>query len=218
MRQRRRPVAKRAAFTYVELVIALVVMLTALSSALMVSHRSARALRTRDARTDSEMKVRRAMQRVVDELSSTGPSVIYPNPVGDFGGSVLNYRRVADFDGTNTVWGEPCRLEFEYEVGEVDDGIDNNGDGLIDEGVLVYTRGVGQPDEKRIVLCHGVRELLEGETKNGLDDNGNGLIDEAGFCLQRSGQELIVRLTVEGVDADGLRFERTASTSTRMRN
>ena len=80
------------------------------------------------------------------------------------------------------------RFEFVYDPDEVDDGQDNNGNGLIDEGRIVWTRNVGAPDERSVVLCHQVREYLEGEVPNGLDDNGNGLVDEKGLSFERNGE------------------------------
>jgi hypothetical protein len=68
------------------------------------------------------------------------------------------------------------------------------------------------------VLTHWVRELLEGEEENGIDDNGNGLVDERGFCVERFGETLVVRLTLQRADAEGHLLTRTAVTSTRVRN
>jgi hypothetical protein len=96
-------------------------------------------------------------------------------------------------------------VRFDYEEGELDDGADNNGNGLVDEGCLFWTRDVGEPSEKTHVIARGVREYLEGEEPNLDDDNGNGLEDERGFCLERVGEALVIRLTLERqVSGEGL--------------
>lgn len=110
------------------------------------------------------------------------------------------------------------RIEFRYEDGELDDGIDNDSDGKIDEGVVVMTRDFGGPEEQEVVLCRDVREYLEGELPNGLDDNGNGLIDERGLCFDHSGENLFVRLSLEGRDRLGNVITRTLVTSVWLRN
>ena len=113
---------------------------------------------------------------------------------------------------------EQNRLELRYEDDEVDDGIDNDGDGVVDEGVLVLIQDWMGPTEQEVVLCHGVREFLEGETPNMLDDNGNGLIDERGFSVDLDGENLTFRLSLERVDASGNTVIRTLESSVWLRN
>ena len=108
-------------------------------------------------------------------------------------------------------------LSFEYEIGELDDGLDNNGNGLIDEGRLVLTENAGLTNDRR-VITRWVAELLEGELDDGLDNNGNGLVDEPGFLVERIGESLIVRVTLQKRDAEGRLMTRTARTSVRLRN
>jgi hypothetical protein len=116
------------------------------------------------------------------------------------------------------VYEPTATIGFEYDPGEVDDGVDNNGNGLIDEGQVVLTRGVGTGNAVRSVLVDGVAELLEGEVLNADDDNGNLMDDETGFCLQRIGSVLTIRLTLEDKAEDGTVTRRTMETSIRMRN
>ena len=207
---------RKQGFTYVEIVIAMGVMLMTLGSAIMMSYRTGEALRTRGARADVEIHARRAMQRVLDELAVARYAMLDPVPNG---GSAVDYYRPEDFVAGAIVWGSKSRLSLQYEVGEVDDGLDNNGNGLVDECFLLYTRDADGPGEQRVVLCRNLSELLEGEVPNGLDDNGNGLIDEQGLCLLGVGtNRLEISLTVEGIDSNGIRFQRTMSSSTRLRN
>lgn len=208
-------------FTFVEIVIAITIMSVGLGIGLVGTLRSTEALRTSDARSTEETRVRRALRRIVDELSTTGDEASFPDP-GTAGSPLINYRRATGFDAGDVTWGDWRRLSLEPETGEVLDGLDNNGNGLVDEGMIVMLQGVGGGNQKRIVLCRGVSRFLEGEIENGNDDNGNGMDDEQGFVLQRSlegdGSLLNIFITLEGVDQNGMRFQRTMSTSTRMRN
>lgn len=126
-----------------------------------------------------------------------------------FSDSAFEFMRVALDEDGNVLPGVAERLALEIQVGEPDNGFDDDGDGLIDERSLVWTRTTGI----RTVLCTDVAETLAGEAAgNGLDDNGNGLIDEAGFCATLDGDDVIVRLTLlRALPGDGLRelgFER----------
>jgi hypothetical protein len=104
------------------------------------------------------------------------------------------------------------------EDGELDDGVDNNGNGLVDERKLLMTREPEGGEPLTSALAHGVRELAEGETANGLDDNGNGLKDEAGLSFERKNGRLIVRLSLEQRDGEGHLLVRSLQTSVRLRN
>ena len=110
------------------------------------------------------------------------------------------------------------RLGFQYDAGEVDDGIDNDGDGLIDEGVFFLERDSGGANQRRIVLAKNVRELLQGEAPNAVDDNGNGLVDEPGFVASIVGDVVTLRLTIEETTPEGGLVTRTADSSVRLRN
>ena len=114
----------------------------------------------------------------------------------------LTLDRLSSVDSDGGLGWETIRLEFQYDEGESDNGADDNGNGLVDEGRVVLTRAVGTAEENSVVLCRSVREYLEGEEPNGSDDNGNGLVDEKGFCFTLDGDLLMVRLTIERLNAD----------------
>jgi hypothetical protein len=144
--------------------------------------------------------------------------MLVPNPTSQFGTDSLSFRTPADFAGGAIVWGPRTRIAFAYETGEFDDGADNNGNGLVDEGCVVLTRNAGAADEQNIVLCRHVREFLAGETLNVLDDNGNGVVDERGFNIRRVGDVLTIRLTIEDAGRRRTPYARTLQTSISVRN
>jgi prepilin-type N-terminal cleavage/methylation domain-containing protein len=206
----------RAGFTLVELVIAAAVLLLLLSSAVMAARGGMGAFRATQDTSQAETRVRRGLDRAVLELLSAGASELLPDPTSAFGTDSLQFRRATGLAGTAVVWGETQQLAFAYAPGEADDGLDNDGNGLVDDGLLVLTRDPGG-DDQRVVLCRGVREFLEGELGNGADDNGNGILDEAGFNVRRVNDVLFVRLSVEEPVETGT-IVRTLETSVRLRN
>jgi hypothetical protein len=159
----------------------------------------------------------RAIELVTNELTGLDPTQMFPDP-GTSGLDTMSFQLVSGFAGGNVLYEPACTIGFEYEPGEVDDGVDNDGDGLVDEGQVVLTRNAGSANATRAVLVKNVAELLQGEDLNGADDNGNGMEDEAGFCLQRDGEVVHIRLTLESVDDTGNVLRRTTETSIRMRN
>jgi len=207
----------RAGFTLIEVLIASSIFALVISSTAMVVATSTSAHGLSSARNNTQDLARRASNRIVDELVNASSTSLFPDP-GAFATSDLVFQ-VADGVTAGAVdWSAPKRLAFQYETGEVDDGLDNNGNGLIDEGVLVLTLDDGGPAELAVVLCHGLRELGEGEIFNGLDDNGNGLVDEGGFSVRREGSVLTVRVTVEKRGPDGELLTSTTETGVRLRN
>lgn len=214
----RRTVSTRGGFSLVELLIASSLAALIAVSATMAGAQSYDAYRAATRSTTVEAKLRHAVQRVAQELLLTGTDVIFPPNIDDeFGTSDLVFQQAVGVVNGAIVWGPTKRLVLEYELGEVDDGVDNNGNGLVDECRLVLVRNDGVLGETRTVLCHSVREFLEGEEEDGDDDNANGITDEAGFNVHRAGDILTVRLTIEELGPQGP-VTRTLGTSVLLRN
>ena len=207
----------RSGFTLIELVLSVGVlgMLMWVASRVTASARS--AFGRSSLEQTAEADARRAVDRIVVELGSAGETWFDPDPGAVGGTSVLEFRQATGVAAGAVVWGNRMRFRLELEPGETDDGTDEDGDGLVDERRIVWTRDLGLPSEQQVVLCGGVAELLEGELANGVDDNGNGIVNEAGFNIRRAGDVLTVRLSV----ATRAREEEavaTIETSTRVRN
>ena len=221
--------SSRAGLSLVEMAIAVSLVVLLMASAILAAKGGQGAFRATQTATDVETRVRRTLDRVATELLCAGNMLPDPIPA-QFGTSFLDYCQVRPWDwdnsgagagdgvnGVNVLWANPSRITFELEPGETDDGTDEDGDGLVDEGRVVLVRDVGGANEHRVVLCSGVRELLEGEEANGLDDNGNGVVDEEGFNIHQIGNVLYVRLSVE-VPGENGSIVRTLETSVRLRN
>jgi len=206
----------RAGFTLLELLIAVGLLGTLLGGLVLVTRTADGATRALVARQELESRAQRALERIVRALERAGASTLDPYVAAPWSSDGLAFARVEGYaDGVR--WGAPEHIGLELEPGETDDGRDEDGDGLIDERRLVYTRDPGGRPQ-RVEWAHGVRARLEGELANGLDDNGNGLIDEPGLCFERDGGRLVVRLTLAACGAQGDELTATAWSTLRLRN
>jgi len=202
----------------VELLISISVLSLILYSFGLVLSQGEGAYRSAQSMSSLETRSRRAIRRVVTELNGAGQSILWPDPANEFGTATLFFRTPVGVTDGAIDWGPLTSLGFDYAEGELDDGIDNNGNGLVDEGAIVLIRNVGQADQIRTTICRDVAEFFPGETDNGADDNGNGVRDEAGFNAHQVGDMLTVRMAFLDLDAGGRAMTRTSTTSIRLRN
>jgi hypothetical protein len=205
--------------TVIEVALVTVLSAVSLGALLLATSANVRALEQGGSRTDLQARASRAMERVLRAVHEADRDSLAGLPLAPVPLSAFSYdepESVSTVDGTLTL--VPMRIQLEYEPGEANDGIDNDGDELADEGRVVLIRDFGQPAEVRIGLCSGVRELLEGELANGADDNGNGLIDERGLCITWDGARMAVRVTLEKLDAQGRAIVHTLAGDARVMN
>jgi hypothetical protein len=155
-----------------------------------------------------------ATTRVLQELFGVPVAAFTPGfGQPPFGSSVLEFETTRWENGAFSPL-TTTRIGFELGRGEVDgNGLDDDGDGLVDEGALVLIRDFGGADEQRVVLLEGIASFLEGEVFNAADDNGNGLQDERGVSFERVGNSLVLRMTVCGVGPHGEVMQRSVRTA-----
>jgi prepilin-type N-terminal cleavage/methylation domain-containing protein len=188
----------RAGYTLIELLLSAAVMGLVLTALAQVQMRSSVEAKGMQAREIAAGRARRALDRVAEEMTGVGRSLIFPDPSSAFGTGAVTYQKATGVSGAGVVqWTTPSRLELRIDPREIDNGIDDDGDGLVDEQQLVLTRNFGLPNAQPVVLCSNIPKLAPGEILNGIDDNGNGVVDEAGFNIQRVGDLLTIRLTVQ---------------------
>jgi prepilin-type N-terminal cleavage/methylation domain-containing protein len=209
----------RAAFTLIEMLISVAILAFILGAMALVQTRSQAASKETMSKTMSEMRARRCLDRVVAELTGVSHSLLFPDPTSNLGTSTLTYQHPTGVDALgNVTYDVPSRLDLQLAPGEIDNGVDDNGNGLVDERRLVLTRNYGTLNAQSVVLCSGIPRYLEGEVANGLDDNGNGLIDEPGFNVYRVGDLLTIRLTVQVPLGGGQIDATTVQTSITLHN
>ena len=209
---------EQAGFTLLEMMIASVVLSVLVGGIYMVLTTGVLAYGSGITDADLEQQTGRALDRIVEEISMSGSDVLFPMPNPPLSSSQLTYQTNGGFDAGSINWGGTSRIEFRHASDDPDDGVDNNGNGLVDEGIVVWVKDPGGANERLVVLTHWVREYLEGEKPNGMDDNGNGLVDERGLSFDFVGGVLTVRLTLERKDNTGRVHGRTCEVSVTPRN
>jgi hypothetical protein len=163
-------------------------------------------------------QARRMLERIAGEFADVDRSSLNPNPLSPFFASTLTYARCQGWAAGAMIVGPTRSIQLVLEQGELDNGVDDNGNGLIDERRVMLVPDTATPGEA-VSLGGYVRELAEGELPNGIDDNGNGLIDEPGLWFLNDGNwTLGINLTLERPDARGRLLTRTLRTAVRIRN
>ncbi len=213
-----RPPRSRQGLTLTEVLVTAVPLLVFIAGvyAVLGPSRGAESRETQIAELASQ--ARRLVDRLAHEFQGAGVGTL--EAVGSLaqGAREVTFRRNQGFSGGMVQWGPTARLRFVRESGEEDNGRDDDGDGLTDEGVLELRRDLGSEGDPSVTLSRGVAEYLAGESGNRIDDNGNGLVDEPGFCLTLDGRLLTVRVTLERPDGTGSVLRGSAEASVFLRN
>jgi type II secretory pathway pseudopilin PulG len=214
----RRTSNPRAGFTVIEMCVATCMLSIVLGAAMMVSASASHVSSYATMQNEVQAHARRAIDRIAAELANAGVGQLAPDP-GALGTSSFTFRCNTGIDAAgNSTWGTLSNLELVSDPSDPDDGVDNNGNGLVDERCLQLTRDFGGPNQLTTILCRNVTELAASETANGADDNGNGLIDEPGFIVTRGNDLLTLRLTIEERSPDGRVARTEVETSLTLRN
>lgn len=162
----------------------------------------------------------RTVERIIDELMSADRSTLALNQPAPFGAFSVNYSRAEGLAGGVLVIGNLRTLRARMDDAELDNGVDDDNDGMVDEmRVELLPDALGAPGQI-VGIGNFVREFLEGEVFNGADDNGNGIVDERGLCITYDVATTIatVRLSLERPDADGRLVVRTVQAAVQVRN
>jgi prepilin-type N-terminal cleavage/methylation domain-containing protein len=217
--QRASPSARRGGFTLIEIAIAMGILGLVLSSVIGMLSSSSKGFNQGSTSALVQNDARRTLDRLAVELENAGLGTLLPNPVGIAADDLVFQiaTGVNEADGT-IVFGTSTRLRFVFEPGELVNGLDDDGDGLVDEGCVVLTRNYFQANELNVTLARRIPSLLEGEIGNGIDDNGNGLVDERGFAMTREGDLLRLRLSMMRAAPDGNVAITTVETALRLKN
>lgn len=207
----------RAGFTLVESLIAVSFLVVMFMAVAQVSSRASDAFDEGSAEHALSTGTHRGLERLTHALDFANGTLQADVPAAPAETDAVTFQTPASFEGGAVQW-TIVDIFVELDTGELDDGLDNDGDDLVDERRVVQVENQGTPEERRIVLASGVAELFEGELANAADDNGNGLIDEAGLSFSREGDVVFVRLTCQRRDEGGRLLVKTAETAVRPYN
>jgi len=217
--------ARRRGTTMVELLVAALIMTTVLGAIGVTVMAGTRNYEEGVARADVDAQARRLVSRIAEEFltaseNSCDPVTVWASGGADDGGFVeFRYSQVLGAPAGVALLGPTRSVRLDYAQGELDDGLDNNGNGLVDECRILLCQDTATGPE--IAIGGFVREFLQGEVGgNDADDNGNGLDDERGLCMtfDPDTHTLMVRLTIERLTSQGRLVTSTAETAVLLRN
>lgn len=149
---------RRAGFSFLEVVVASAILVVVITFSLGVLSDTDRSVGESLRLDDLVNQANLTGEQISRELRSAGRLLLDAAP-----GKRLTYSPVTGYDFARGAprYGPARQLRFART--EADDGLDNDRDGLIDEGDLVLLRdsdGDGVPDEQIAVLARGVSEGL----------------------------------------------------------
>jgi len=162
--------------------------------------------------TEVERNANVAMDRMVSLLADAGLTTIADDLSAPAGSSGFSFRVRKGYSGGAITWSPETRIYWESDPNDARDDVDNDGDGLVDEGRVMMADANGL----EAVICNNVTEYLDGETSASGDQNSNGLEDEQGLSFVLEDNRLTIRLTLAKVGADGETVTRSAESVLRL--
>jgi hypothetical protein len=205
--------ARRAGSSLLEILIATTLLALVMGTVWLLLSSSSNAYRTRTDAAELEAKARITMKEITGRLRKSSPTTVTVN------GARIDFQRSLGIQNEVVVWGPTERIEFQYSATDPNDGVDNDRNGVVDDGRVVWIENPGLANERRQTLARRVREWAEGETPaNGIDDNANGLIDEGGLSFDLDVNRVTVRMSLERSSRDGQPLVRSVQSSAAFRN
>ena len=205
-------------FTLIEVALVVALFGTIFGSVIFVFRSSTRACQVGSTEGNLEAIVNRVLDRIAERLQASSHTTVTPSLVAPFSSPTIDFQRSIGYAAGVTTWSPTERIGFQFRPGELDNGIDDDGDGIVDDGRVVWTQNVGLPNETSTSWAEGVTKFLQGEIQNNLDDNGNGLIDERGLCFTVDVSSVVVRLTLQARSANNVRITKTVQKRVFFRN
>jgi hypothetical protein len=153
--------------------------------------RSQRSFQTGVKLADLQERARIVLDRMANELRLSAASEIATSTVN--GTSAISFRMNEGFSAGQILWSTQVIYQFQFEPGEFDNGLDDNNNGLADEGIIVRVK-----DAQSIVLT---RDVLKG-----------------GIAFTVTGDRIDIQLTLTARDEGGRPLSAVLRTSTALRN
>jgi len=202
----------------VELAISLALLSVMMGGLMIVSSSISKAVSAGTSSAALEADGEMAIRRLAAILREASSDTVTPRPAAPFSSPQVDFLRAEEWTVKGMQWNPLERIRLELRPGEIDNGLDDDGNGLIDERRVVWITNPGAASQRVVTVCQWVSEMLEGELPNGLDDNGNGLIDEPGLCVVFEDDGATVRMTLQRRDSEGRLLTRTFERRVGFRN
>ncbi len=196
---------EQQAFTILEMMI----VTTILSVLIMITISAIRAshdvFQTGTAVVDGNADARRALDEMAFRLWSSGTSTLSPpNPQNS---PVLRFQENVGFAGGAITWSQPLQIEFVSDANEIPgDDVDNDGDGLVDEGYIRIWRDNDPPS----MAFGDVEDWEEGIPARN--------VKEGGLSFTLDGTSVHIAVTVQKLDSKGRVIDCTCDTTITLRN
>lgn len=189
---------KQAGFSLVEVMIATAILAILFSAVLGTMTMGMQTFNSASALVDIQNQARRTLDDIARAIQPAGLSTISPTPpaLGSPGTHTITFQPCTGYDVANDLqqWGSVTTIAFAYERGEANDGVDNNGNNLIDEGIVTL-----------LVAGSGNKTLGHWLKEDGLSFNLDGTV-------------LTITLEMHKRGAKGLLMETSLSTSVQIKN
>ena len=209
--------SRQSGFTMIEMVIVAAIFAIVMNSAVTTMRSGQKSFEQSVSSTVLSSRANRVLNRIARRMTSGGSSVLDQLDSAPLSEDSVTFQDIQGFSNGAPIWSDDVQILLEYDEGETDNDIDDDGDGLIDECRIVQVES-GTGGDQRVVIAKSVAEFLEGEEPNLADDNGNGLEDERGLCFTRQNNTVIIRVSLQRVDVNGAVDTRTVQTSVALRN
>ena len=121
--------------------------------------RAAGAFAQSSATGDLDARTARAMRRMAAELIGARWATLVPVPAPPFGADGLEFERPGDTAAGVVTWGSRSQILLELATGELDNGLDDDGDGLVDERSIALVQDLGLPSEQRATILSGGKPI-----------------------------------------------------------
>jgi len=148
-----------------------------------------------------EDKAYQVLDRIVYAIIGADAETLDPTAIFPFFAAGLEYKISMGVEDGETIWGPVEYIGVEEGSSE-----------------LRWGQNLGESDERFVVWCSNVSDLLDEELENGTDDNGNTLVDETGLTLTVREDSVTIILTLEGVGKGGEVNRQTVETLVTCRN
>lgn len=153
-------VDRRQGFTLLEVIIAGTILSIALGSLTTIMLASSRSLSDQVQVSRARAAGQRALGRLAELALTVEPTSILPMALDD--SREISFEQVTGFDGTANTTSPRVTVRLEPMTGEEQNGLDDNGDGRVDESFLVLAEGADT-----IVLAPDVLDLRINSTLTG---------------------------------------------------
>jgi prepilin-type N-terminal cleavage/methylation domain-containing protein len=190
---------KQGGFSLVEVMIVTSVFVVVLSAIFGVMGAGLDTYRSGDSLVEVQNQARRIIDQIAKEVQAAGLSTISPTPPpsGQEGTHTITFQPCTGYSGGAIQWGNVTTIAFEYDPDEENNDEDDNGDGLIDEGLITRTEIVGESTQSaRLGIW----------------------VKENGLSFNLDGPLLTIKIEMEKRGAKGEIMETSLTTSVLIKN